>query len=367
MTVTVQDQVPDWFENPSFQAAGVKFGGVDTNGDERADTFSAGTTVEIVIIASRFNGISQFKHHLAHELTHLIKGDSGNFLRENGVLQRENQTYDRLFTALNPSDYDESMDYAVAMPGNQVNYYGTNGNNQFTDPGSYNQIYTGGGNDIVQSGDYSDLVVMNGSGLKFIIDYGSGWDTLEANTIATMADLVWTRVGLDLYITNRLAGTAPTKDPNAIILLDWYAMLPYGHIDYLKTADGNMIVLVDVAGQGVPAAAPMGSDEASLYLFPGTLEAPEGRTWEFQSSSERYEDVLSYTSYGVDPSSILSAWETMAIDQLIRSRPADTDLLSAWALNDGPGSHVQRSVGVEMPHWNGLMVEPLTLQEAVFV
>jgi hypothetical protein len=98
-------------------------------------------------------------------------------------------------------------------------------------------------------------------------------------------------------------------------------------------------------------------------LFPGTLEAPEGRIWEFQSSSDRYEGVLSYTSYGVDPSSILSAWETMAIDQLIQSRPTDNDLLSAWA----PDPQVQRSVGVEMPHWNGLMIEPLSFQEAVFV
>lgn len=364
MTVTVQSQVPDWFENPSFQVAGVKFSGVDTNGDERADSFSANTTVEIIIIAGRFNGITGFKNHLAHELTHLIRGSSGNFLSESGVEQRENQTYDRIYSGFNGSDYEESMDYAVAMAGNQTNYYGTDGNNLFIDPESYNQIYTGKGNDIIQSGEYSDLVVVNGSGLKFIIDYGSGWDVLEANTIASMSNVVWTRVGLDLYITSNLAGTSPTNDPNAIILLDWYAMSPYGHIDYLKTADGDLIVLVDVAGQGVPAGSPMGTptDEAALYSFPDSPIVAVAH--EFRSSSPRYEGVTTYTSRAVDPADILLAWEAMAIAQLIQAPPADNVEMFLRALGDGRPPFVQVA---EMSLGSGSMLEPLSLLEAAFV
>jgi hypothetical protein len=360
MTVTVQAAVPDWFEDPSFQVAGVRFSGTDTNADGKADSFSSNSTVEIVIVAGRFNGISGFKSHLAHELTHLIRGSSGNFLSESGVQQRESQTYDNIFAGLNMDDYAESMDYAVAMPGNQTNYYGTNGNNQFTDPGSYNQIYTASGNDIVQSGDYSDLVVVNGAGLKFVIDYGSGWDVLEAQTIATMADVVWTRIGLDLYITNRLAGVGPTDDPNAIILLDWYAMLPYGHIDYLKTADGDMIVLVDVAGQGVPAGAPMASspDDSSLQSSTAGPEPLGGGPQALHSTAARYEGILSYTSYAVDPGQILSSREAVEVMQLIHSRPSDSvePFLGAQPV-DGD---------FDLPLGLAVPLQPLNSPEAVF-
>jgi len=36
LTVSVQSQVPDWFEDPSFQVGGVRFSGTDTNADGKA-------------------------------------------------------------------------------------------------------------------------------------------------------------------------------------------------------------------------------------------------------------------------------------------------------------------------------------------
>jgi hypothetical protein len=327
LTVTVQNQAPSWFDDPSSQVAGIRFSGIDTNNDGRPDSFSPNTTVEIVIVGSKVGNITQFKEFLAHELTHLIKRDSGNFLRELGVQGREGQTRNNLFSGVNESDYIDSMDYAVAVPGYGYNYVGTNGNNEFVDPGYYNEITTGAGNDIIGSGDYSDHVIVNGSGLKFVIDYGFGWDTLTAQTIPTMADVVWARVGLDLYITSRLSGVAPTSDPNAIILVDWYAAQPYGHIDYLKTANGEMIVLVDVAGQGVPAGAATYSfsDDSPISSASYSLGALEVGTWTFAGAAGRYRDVTSYTSHAVDSSAILSELASAAIMQLSTSRPGVED------------------------------------------
>lgn len=57
-----------------------------------------------------------------------------------------------------------------------------------------------------------------------MIDYGFGWDTLTAQTIPTMANVAWTRVDLDLYITNRVSGLAPTSDP--MQSSSWIGMLP---------------------------------------------------------------------------------------------------------------------------------------------
>ena len=330
LTVTVQNEVPSWFDDPSQQVAGIKFHGVDTNNDGRGDAFSPNTTAEIVIIGNRVNNITEFKQALAHELTHLIKGESGNFLRELGVQGRDGRTYNNLFSGLNETNYEESMDYAVAVPGHGYDYVGTNGNNEFVDPGYYNDITTGSGNDIIWSGDYSDHVRVTGSGLKFVIDFGFGWDTLTAQTIPTMADVAWTRVGLDLYITNRYSGMAATSDPNAIILVDWYAAQPYGHIDYLKTANGELIVLVDVAGQGVPAYSPTYSMSADT-LAPTSDEGPSALaigTWDFDALSGRYKDVTSYTTYTVDPTAILSDQAAAAVMQLMEWRRQGEDLFA---------------------------------------
>lgn len=141
-------------------------------------------------------------------------------------------------------------------------------------------------------------------------------------------------------------------------------MLPYGHIDYLKTADGDMIVLVDVAGQGVPAGSPLGSstDEAMLYSSPDS--GTEGGAHEFRSSSSRYEGITAYTSHTVDPADILSAWEAMAIAQLVQAPPADDVEMLLRALGDDRTLTIQVA---EMPIGSGSILEPLSLPEAAFV
>lgn len=107
--------------------------------------------------------------------------------------------------------------------------------------------------------------------------------------------------------------------------MDWYAAQPYGHIDYLMTADGDMIVLVDVAGQGVPAGAAMYSLSSSSFV-PYSFETLEIGTWSFASATGRYKDVTSYTSYGVDSAAILSDLAASAIMGISGSPPGSEDL-----------------------------------------
>lgn len=119
-----------------------------------------------------------------------------------------------------------------------------------------------------------------------------------------------------------------------------------------------------MAGQGVPAGAPMGSstDEATLYSFPDSPIVAGAQ--EFRSTSPRYEGVTTYTSYTVNPADILLAWEAMAIAQLIQAPPADNVEMFLRALGDDRTLSVQIA---DMPMGSGSMLEPFSLPEAAFV
>lgn len=216
------------------------------------DTFVANSTVEILVFGDRLNESDfqySFRLILAHELAHLLRDSSGSFLSDTGsgttTYTREQEIHDAIFgsTASAPNSgvlasYDASS-YSVVLTA-------TNGNDyivaeEFTAAyGTHdNTIYTGNGFDVIVSGTGSDHIVANGSGKKLIYDFGASYDVVTVSWLGSLAEVVSTKVGMDLYVTSAYSSYSVIEDPTAIILSGWFYSNGYDTIEFMTTANGE--------------------------------------------------------------------------------------------------------------------------------
>ena len=254
----------------------------NTNG-AAPDTVAPNTDVTITIFGDRLNNNTlqdTFRFVLAHELTHLLRDASGSFLSDSGTVNtysREQEIYDALYgsgaSASPPAtaSFDSSM-YRMSITGTSGNDYILADEMGDAYGAMKDSIITSGaGFDMIVSGQGIDRVIIDGPGKKVLYDYGGSYNSLTINSIYGLPEVLTTKVGMDLYITNAYSSSSVIDDPNAVILAGWFYSNGYDTIEFMVLPSGEFYSFnqyLDSNGNwfgpvysGNPAAAPLAYED----------------------------------------------------------------------------------------------------------